>query len=279
MKHQPDPQPASAPPADEPGLAAVEVERLATGGQPQTDWVAVESPLEIRVDGQPLAVIMRTPGEDRELAAGFLFSEGVIDRAEQLAELEVASAPEHPESDNLLFVRLAESAGDARERLRRAQRELLAVAACGVCGKRRLADLELPPPPIERWAPSIELMGHLPAELRRAQRLFHRCGGLHGAALFDATGSLLVAREDIGRHNAVDKVIGHQLLAGRFPLGRCILLTSGRAGFEITHKAIHAAIPVLGAVGAASSLALELAREAGVTVYSFLAPGRGNRHL
>ncbi len=263
------------------GLAEVQVERAAgpAGRSSGRDWVVVESPLEIRVDGQPLAVIMRTPGEDRELAAGFLYSEGVIEHAGQLAALEEVSDPEHPEAENLLFVRLDPSAGDARGRLRRAQRELVAAAACGVCGKRRLADLRLPPPPIEPRVPALELMGELPARLRRGQRLFQLSGGLHGAALFTAEGELLLLREDIGRHNAVDKVIGQQLLAGHLPLAGRILLTSGRVGFEIAHKAIRAAVPALGAVGAASSLAIELAAEAGMELFSFLAPGRGNRHL
>ena len=158
-------------------------------------------------------------------------------------------------------------------------RAFRATAACGVCGKQRLEDLEVALPAIAPIAIDDALIESLPARLREHQALFEECGGLHGAGLFDADGNLLCLREDVGRHNAVDKVIGWSLLRGEVPLANRILAVSGRAGFEIVQKAIRASIPVLVAVGAASSSAVDLARASGMALYTFVAPGRGNLHV
>lgn len=267
-------------------LQAVAEIRVERPGRPvENDRVVVEEPLQIRVDGTPLAVTMRTPGADRELAAGFVLTEGLIDGAADLASVDRARDvfdSDHPE--NSVDVRLRQAA--SAERLERAERDFRAVASCGVCGKKTIAGLRQILPPIEAFAPPLDLIQTLPERMRPEQHVFARTGGIHAAALFDEHGEFLVLFEDIGRHNAVDKVIGHFLLhaldtrgAEPLPLSRRILVSSGRAGFEIVQKAARAGIPALAAVGAASSLALELAREAGMTIYSFVSPTRANRHL
>ena len=267
-------------PSGEPGLRRVTVRR--PGGAPEADWVVVEEPLQIRVDGEPLAVTMRTPGEDRELAAGFVFTEGLVDDPGEIASVEMARdiiESSHPE--NAVNVTLtAAAARRLPERRQRAGRDFKAVSSCGVCGKKTIESLRQVIPPIEPLDVPLELLQALPERMRGEQRLFSDTGGIHAAALFDPEGRLLSLYEDIGRHNAVDKVIGGALLAGgRWPLAGCILLSSGRAGFEIVQKALRAGVPLLAAVGAASSLAVEMAEEAGMVLYSFVGPGRGNRHL
>lgn len=262
-----------------PGLLRVTVERCGQG--PEDDWVVVEEPLQIRVDGEPLAVTMRTPGDDRELAAGFVYTEGIVDSPDEIASVEMARdiiESSHPE--NAVNVRLTPAAARRLPaRRERAGREFKAVSACGVCGKKTIDSLRQTIPPIEPLDAPFELIGSLPERMRLRQRLFSDTGGIHAAALFDPGGRLLALYEDIGRHNAVDKVIGDALLSGgAWPLGGRILLSSGRAGFEIVQKALRAGVPVLAAVGAASSLAVDMAREAGMVLYSFVAPGRGNRH-
>ena len=271
--------PETSPPS---GLERIEVDRgpASATADAATDWVVVEEPLQIRIDQEPLAVTMRTPGADRELTVGFLFTEGLIDGPEDLETVERARdifESEHPE--NTVNVTLTDTAA-ARfpERRERVGRDFKAVAACGVCGKRTIASLRQTIPEISPLDASLELVQALPERMRAAQKLFEKTGGIHAAALFTPDGELLSLFEDIGRHNAVDKVIGHALLTGEWPIGRRILLTSGRAGFEVVQKAARAGIPVLAAVGAASSLAVELARDAGLTLFSFVAPGRGNRH-
>jgi FdhD protein len=271
---------AGDPPTDRaPGLAEVRVERA--GGGTERDWVVVEEPLQIRVDGENLAVTLRTPGADRELAAGFVFTEGLVDAPEDLASVERARdviESSHPE--NTVNVRLTAAA--ARELPRRrehAARAFRAVAACGVCGKKTIDSLRQTIPPIAPLAVPRELVESLPGRMRAEQRLFADTGGIHAAALFEPDGRLVSLFEDIGRHNAVDKLVGHALLNGPWPLAGRIILTSGRAGFEVVQKALRAAVPVLAAVGAASSLSVEMAREAGMTLYSFVGPGRGNRHV
>ncbi len=251
------------------------------GREPEADWVVVEEPLQIRVEGEPLAVTMRTPGADRELVAGFLFSEGLIDGPADLASVGMARdvfESSHPE--NTVAVRL--SAAAARHlpaRRQRAGRDFVAVAACGVCGKKTIDSLRQEMAPIEPLEVPLELLRELPERMRASQRLFAETGGIHAAALFEPDGRLVALHEDIGRHNAVDKLIGDALLRGAWPLGQRVLLSSGRAGFEVVQKALRAGLPVMAAVGAASSLAVEMAREAGMTLYSFVGPGRGNRHV
>jgi FdhD protein len=259
------------------------------GGSPEIDLVAVEEALEIQIDGRSLAVTMRTPGHDRELAAGFLYSEGVIDCIE---DLECVEEPRPAGSDLVTLNEGDDGAllGAARisvrlsgeldaKRFESAHREIRATAACGVCGKQSLDDLCQELLVIEPLSCPLDFLRSLPDRMREQQELFEMTGGIHAAALFDPDGKLLCLREDVGRHNAVDKVIGHALLAGELPLQGRILAVSGRAGFELVQKALRAGAPVMVAVGAASSLAVQMATHAGLALYSFMRPGRGNLHV
>jgi FdhD protein len=240
------------------------------------DYLAAEEPLEIRVGDTPLSVTMRTPGHDIELAAGFLFTEGLVGRRAQILALE---EPESADADenlgNVVSARLAQDADYDPEKMRR---NFFAASSCGICGKASIDAIRAralsAPNPDFRLDP--EILVRLPETLRQSQAVFGRTGGLHAAALFDRTGALLVLREDIGRHNAVDKVIGWALLDNRAPLGDTILLVSGRGGFEIVQKAIVAGLPVVASVSAPSSLAVRLAREMGQTLIGFL---RGRRFV
>ncbi len=251
------------------------------GRGPEADLVVVEEPLQIRVAGEPLAVTMRTPGADRELAVGFLFSEGLIDGPADLASVEMArDVFESSYPENTVDVRLSPAAARLLpERRQRTGRDFVAVAACGVCGKRTIDSLRQEISAIEPLELPLELLGTLPERMRASQRLFAETGGIHAAALFEPDGRLVALFEDIGRHNAVDKLIGDALLRDAWPLGRRALVSSGRAGFEVVQKALRAGIPVMAAVGAASSLAVKMAREGGMALYSFVGPGRGNRHV
>lgn len=237
------------------------------------DYLAAEEPLEMRAGRYSLGVTLRTPGNDEELVAGFLFTEGIISRREHLVQLRLPSndAPER----NLVRVTL-----DSRVRLkaRNSARKFSAGSACGVCGKASIEQLRRRglrrPEAATLFDP--EVLCRLPEKLRAAQAVFGRTGGLHAAALFNATGELLALREDIGRHNAVDKVIGWAFLGGRVPLSGHVLLVSGRGGFEIVQKALSAGTPLLASVSAPSSLAVQLARELGLTLVGFL---RGRRFV
>ncbi len=240
------------------------------------DYLAAEEPLEIRVGDDPLSVTMRTPGHDLELAAGFLFTEGLVQRRAQilaLDELEPGSADEN--RGNVVVAKLAPEAEPDFEKMRR---HFFAASSCGICGKASIDSVRsrtlAAPNPDFRLDP--EVLVRLPDSLRESQAVFGRTGGLHAAALFDASGKLLVLREDIGRHNAVDKVIGWALLEDRVPLSDAILMVSGRGGFEIVQKAIVAGLPVVASVSAPSSLAVRLAREMGQTLIGFL---RGRRFV
>jgi len=239
------------------------------------DFLAAEEPLEIRVGEHPLSVTMRTPGHDLELAAGFLFTEGLVQRREQIIALEAASGDDAANRGNVVQAELSADAAPDFEKMRR---HFFAASSCGICGKASIdavrSRLLQPPNPDFRLDP--ELLVRLPDELRSSQDVFQRTGGLHAAALFDSRGSLLVLREDIGRHNAVDKVIGWALREGRLPLGESVLLVSGRGGFEIVQKAIIAGVPVVASVSAPSSLAVRLARELRQTLIGFL---RGRRFV
>src|ERR1700683_901221 len=234
------------------------------------DSVAGEEPLEIRIGRRSGAVTMRTPGDDADLAAGLLFTEGIGESAGQIASLEVPRR-----SNNLIRVRLAPG---AKLDLGRVRRNIAANSSCGVCGKVSIdavhsRALRAPNP---AFRISAELLCTLPEKARAVQTVFGRTGGLHAAALFDTAGELLVLREDIGRHNAVDKVVGWALLAKRLPLAEQVLLVSGRGGFEIVQKAAIAGIPVLACISAPSSLAVQLARRMQLTLAGFL---RGRRFV
>jgi FdhD protein len=237
------------------------------------DYLAAEEPLEMRAGEYSLGVTLRTPGDDEELVAGFLFTEGIIRKREDLVALRM---PRDTDAEkNLVRVRLDPGVRLAADR---AARRFSAGSACGVCGKASIRQLRrrgLRRP--EASSPfDPEMLCQLPPILRETQAVFVRTGGLHAAAIFTSTGELVVLREDIGRHNAVDKAIGWALLGGRLPLSDHVLLVSGRGGFEIVQKSIAAGIPLLASVSAPSSLAVQLARELGLTLVGFL---RGRRFV
>jgi FdhD protein len=235
-------------------------------GGAEEDRLAAEEPLEIRLDGRSLVVTMRTPGHDEELALGFVVNEGVARPGAWPVSALVN--PLDPAQGNLVSVRVPP------EGVLRApsSRSFHASSACGVCGQASLDDMARDFPPVTSdLALPAKLLLDLPRRMREAQAVFDQTGGLHAAALFDAEGPLLCLREDVGRHNAVDKVTGWALRAGRtLPLERCALLVSGRAGYEVVQKAVASGIPLVAAVGAPSSLAARLAERAGVTLVGFL---------
>ncbi|MEW2219552.1 formate dehydrogenase accessory sulfurtransferase FdhD [Streptomyces sp. NPDC006990] len=239
------------------------------------DTLVTEEPLEIRLGGRPLAVTMRTPGDDFALATGFLVSEGVVGAAEDIAGISYcgdARDEDGARTYNTVDVRLAPHlpAPD----IARLERNVYTTSSCGLCGKASLDAVRT----TARWELDREhphgvgtgLLARLPDRLRAAQRVFDRTGGLHAAALFSTAGELLDVREDVGRHNAVDKVVGRAARDGSLPLRDALLMVSGRASFELAQKAVMAGIPVLAAVSAPSSLAVDLAEEAGLTLVGFL---------
>ena len=239
-------------------------------GRPET--LVVEEPLEIRVNGTAVTVTMRTPGSDVELAQGFLLTEGVIARREDVLTVRYCkgAGPDNLNTYNVLDVTLAPGVAMPDTDI---TRNFYTTSSCGVCGKASLDAVRL----ISRHGPgddpstvAAETLSTLPERLRDAQKVFASTGGLHGAALFGVDGTTLAVREDIGRHNAVDKVIGWALEQGRIPLSATVLLVSGRASFELTQKAVMAGIPILAAVSAPSSLAVDLASQSGLTLVAFL---------
>jgi FdhD protein len=235
----------------------------------RADVVAAEEPLEIRLDTRSLTVTMRTPGDDQALAAGFLLSEGVIHSRQDIVRMQAYAR--NPQG-NVLDVFLAPH---VRVDLSSLSRHVFTSSSCGLCGRTTLQAVRRQFPAVTsdvRVAASV--LSQLPEQLRHAQTLFAATGGLHAAGLFDSAGTLLSLREDIGRHNAVDKVVGHGLLHNRLPWDRHILLVSGRVSFEIMLKALAARIPIVGAVSAPSSLAVEFARQSGQTLAGFV---RGQR--
>jgi FdhD protein len=239
------------------------------------DYLAAEEPLEIRVGNDPLSVTMRTPGDDLELAAGFLFTEGLVTQRAQIISLDSEIPDQREHRGNVVRAVLADEVAPDFEKMRR---HFFAASSCGICGKAsidsvRSRTLEPVNPDFRLDA---EVLLCLPESLRASQAVFGRTGGLHAAALFNVKGELLVLREDIGRHNAVDKVIGWALLEGRIPLSNTVLLVSGRGGFEIVQKSIVAGLPAVASVSAPSSLAVQLARELGQTLVGFL---RGRRFV
>jgi FdhD protein len=237
------------------------------GTRRRPDTLVVEEPLEIRLSGQPLSVTMRTPGDDFDLVSGFLHGEGVVRTADDIVSMRYCA---DTDTLNVIDVALAEGVEPPEVSV---ERSFYMTSACGVCGKTSIDAIR------QKTAYDIrtdttrldpETLAKLPETLREAQRVFERTGGLHAAGLFDAEGTLLALREDVGRHNAVDKVIGWALKDKRVPLAGHVLLVSGRASFELTQKAMLAGIPVLAAVSAPSSLAVDLADEAGMTLVGFL---------
>ena len=231
----------------------------------RSDELAVEEPLEIQVDTRPVSVTMRTPGHDDELAAGFLLTEGILHAR---ADVSGITPYARNEKQNVIGVFLAP---DVTVDFAQLTRHVFASSSCGLCGKATIDAVHQHFPPVRgKFRIALNTLLSLPARMRERQETFDRTGGLHAAALFDAQGQLLVLREDVGRHNAVDKVIGHAFLGGQFPLDQQLLLVSGRASFEILQKALAAHIPVVCAVSAPSSLAVEFARASGQTLVGFL---------
>ena len=261
--------------------ASVETRVLAVengAGRERRDRLAGEEPLEIRAAGPGqeavrVAVTMRTPGNDFELAAGFLHSEGLLSSAAELAEIKYCTDIELGEQAyNVVTVHLRRPF-----EAELVQRNFGVTSACGVCGKASIDSIEVASEPLPE-GPVVQAttIAELPERLRAAQRTFDRTGGLHATGLFTADGELVLVREDVGRHNALDKAIGNRLLAGETPLGGTVAIVSGRASFELVQKAAVAGIPVLCAVGAPSSLAVDAARRLGLTLVGFLRDGRFN---
>ncbi len=264
-----------------------QIEMLAVVGESaerRADQLAVEEPLEIRlIFGPPsgrceqsISITMRTPGHDAELAAGFLLGEGIIAAGRNIETIRHCGPASEAGSFNAVRVELR---ADVAVDLQRLERHFYTTSSCGVCGKSSLEALEVKAAPLaaaERFRISAAAIHRLPKKLRESQEVFERTGGLHAAALFDAAGQLTEIREDVGRHNAVDKLVGSQLLAGQIPIADRGLLVSGRASFELMQKAIVAGIPLLAAVGAPSSLAVELALRFGATLIGFVRDERFN---
>ncbi|OBI74118.1 formate dehydrogenase accessory sulfurtransferase FdhD [Mycobacterium sp. E740] len=238
--------------------------------RPET--LVVEEPLEIRVNGAPITVTMRTPGSDVELAQGFLLTEGIIGGRDDVVTARYCkgAGADDLNTYNVLDVTLAPHVPAPEVDV---TRNFYTTSSCGVCGKASLDAVRLSSrhsPGDDPTTVAADTLSALPARLRKAQKVFASTGGLHGAALFDADGTTLAVREDIGRHNAVDKVIGWAVERGRIPLTGTVLLVSGRASFELTQKAVMAGIPVMAAVSAPSSLAVDLAGQSGLTLVAFL---------
>lgn len=246
-----------------------------TGMEPVTrDAVAIEEPLEIRVADQSVAVTMRTPGHDRELAAGFLLTEGVIRGADDLLDLVPCRDQAGGEAGNVINAIPAPGLTVDFDRL---TRHVFSSSSCGVCGKATLDAVVQTFPPIgsgARFDPAV--LAKLPERLRAVQPVFAATGGLHACALFDAAGNITLVREDVGRHNALDKVLGRALLDGQLPLARTGLLLSGRISFELVQKALAAGLPLIAGIGAPSSLAIACAERGGQTLVGFLRADRFN---
>jgi len=265
-----------------PQAPPVQIARWRAGDwRDDSDQVAAEEPLQLSLDGKPLSIVMRTPGNDLELALGLLWAEQVIRSLDDVARVRISAEAQENEprvavandlvESNQVDVYLRGSAG------RRPERSFLATSACGVCGATTVDSLALDFAPLAA-GPTVgaAMLPRLSDRLRVQQRIFESTGGLHAAGLFDERGELQLLREDIGRHNAVDKVVGRALLDGRLPLERSVLAVSGRAGYEVVQKAVAAGIPILAAVGAPSSLAVATAERFGMTLVGFLRDDRFN---
>ncbi|HEY2747049.1 MAG TPA: formate dehydrogenase accessory sulfurtransferase FdhD [Polyangia bacterium] len=254
----------------------MKIEKIRNGTRADADdELAVEAPLEIRVNGKALTVVMRTPGpgnEDEELARGFLYAESLVDGAADIVAIARPPALTGDEVGNVIDVTLRPGA-----RVPAGERLFYASSSCGVCGKNAISALRVRAPLVSSaLAVSPATLAALPDRLRAAQPLFARTGGIHASGLFDADGALELAREDVGRHNALDKIIGWALERGRLPLVDRLLVVSGRVSYEIVQKAIAAGLPLIAAVGAPSTLAVELAEEFAVTLVGFVRDGGMN---
>jgi FdhD protein len=253
-------------------VRVVEMERR-TPGSPRrgTDRVAVEEPMEVRVNGSPFAVIMRTPGDDVALAAGFLLSEDVVRGGAELGAIEQCADVEPEARGNVLNVTVVGAAVDRLAERLGERRAVITTAACGLCGRRTIESLRARTAAVDgRWTVPVDVVRRLPLALRSSQPTFDATGGVHAAALTDLEGRVRRVAEDVGRHNAVDKIIGRALLEGQLPLDRTLLVVSGRTSYELVQKALLGGVPLVAAVSAPSSLAVDLARESGITLCGFV---------
>lgn len=251
---------------------SVEIVRVAASAyHRRKDVVAVEEPMEVRVNGASFAVIMRTPGADAALAAGFLWAEDVVRSSDELLTIEVCDDTDDEGRGNTLNVHVTGEA-DTRLTARLSERrQVMMTASCGLCGRRTIESLRSRVARVEgAWQIDAALVTRLPVRLREAQAVFERTGGLHAAGLFDRQGRLTLIAEDVGRHNAVDKIVGQRLIENALPLDDHLLVVSGRTSYELVQKALLAGIPFLAAVSAPSSLAISLADEAGITLCGFV---------
>ena len=256
----------------------VQVHRVGRAPEGTTsDAAAVEEPLEIRLHGRPFSVVMRTPGDDRALAAGFLLSEGVVADADEIGAVEHCRHPDTPDVHNVVDVYLMATAAQRLPAIFDGRRNVATSSACGVCGRVTIDSLRTRVPPLSASTPfDRSLVRDLPGRLRERQRTFDGTGGLHAAALFTADGTCVRSAEDVGRHNAVDKVIGEMLLDGRLPLSGHALVVSGRTSYEIVQKAWLGGVELICAVSAPSTLAIDLAAESGMTLLGFVRDGGFN---
>lgn len=247
--------------------------------RPKSDVLATEEPMETRLvsgeETQTVAVTMRTPGADFELAAGFLYGEGIISGRDEIQRISYCTDPEVDAEQQYNIINVELRGGLSRD-LSTLERHFYTTSACGVCGKASLEQLEIRGCPVLPPGPEVaaETVYSLPEKLREAQRLFESTGGLHAAALFDTEGNLMALREDVGRHNAVDKLVGWALLEGKTPLSEHVVMVSGRSSYEILQKCLSAGVPIVCAISAPSSLAVDVASEFGMTLVGFL---RGER--
>jgi len=255
---------------------SVDVTRIEDGRRAvERDRAATEEPLEIRLHGRPFAVIMRTPGADRELAAGFLLAERVLRSADDLGTIEYCEDPAHDHPQNIVNVTLVGSAVTTLEQVLAERRQVATSSSCGLCGRLSIDSIRVDVPAVASdLTLTASLVLAMPERLRRAQMVFDETGGLHAAALFTRDGQLEDSAEDVGRHNAVDKVVGRRVMREELPLSDRALFVSGRSSFEIVQKALFAGIPIVASVSAPSTLAIELASESGITLVGFV---RGER--
>jgi FdhD protein len=257
-------------PAGLPGIREVQIARSGERA-PRRDLVAVEEPMEVRVNGASFAVIMRTPGADRDLAAGFLLAEDVIRGVDEIGTIEYCSDVTDEGRNNTINVTVMGAAVERLTARLSERRQVTMTSGCGLCGRLTIESLRSRVVSVRGdWTVGASVIASLPDRLRAAQEVFDSTGGLHAAGLFDRSGMLQLSAEDVGRHNAVDKIAGRTLLAGRHPLDESILLVSGRMSFELVQKALLSGIPLVAAVSAPSSLAIDLARQANITLCGFV---------
>jgi FdhD protein len=241
---------------------------------PRTDVVAVEAPLEIRFDGNPGTIMMRTPGHDDELVRGFLFAEGIIRQASDILALDRPTGQPEGLDGHLIDIRLSQD-----RKQHRLDRTFLSSSSCGACGKTSFDALAIDAPKVEsRITVRADILTRLPDRLKASQSTFQQTGGVHASGLFTPEGELIALREDVGRHNALDKLIGWAVAENRLPLDQCVLVLSGRISYELVQKAVMASIPMVAAVGAPSSMAIEIADRYGITLAGFLRPNSMNAY-